>query len=204
MAKNRRLKAKQKREQLLVSALSSSPEPQPQESMATERHKQLKQKEEEDEVFSHAMELACASALPMAMHAAIELGVFDILANAGPGSTLSAAEIAAQMPAKNPDAPALLERICGLLVFHCVLGCSVVDNDDSDGLPFHRFYFLLPVSKYFVRNQDGVSLAPLMALIHDKVYLDSWLVSLFYYSFLSFYFLVFKLYQSSFCGTFFD
>jgi hypothetical protein len=172
MAKNRRLKAKQKQKerqeqeqvQGRVSASSSSADPQ--ESMETETHKQREQKEKENLVFSHAMELACGSALPMAMHAAIELGVFDILANAGPGATLSAAQIAAQMPTKNPDAPAMLERICGLLVYHCVLGCSVGHNDDSDAHPFHRSYCLLPVSKHFVRNQDGVSLAPLMALIH--------------------------------------
>ncbi|XP_059458341.1 anthranilate N-methyltransferase-like [Corylus avellana] len=121
--------------------------------METETHKQREQKEEENEVFSHAMELACGSALPTAMHAAIELGVFDILANAGPGATLSA----------------MLECIYGLLVHHCVLGCSVGDNDDSDGHPFHRSYCLVLVSKHFVRNQDGVSLAPLMALIHDQL-----------------------------------
>jgi caffeic acid 3-O-methyltransferase len=167
------------------SASSSSAEPQ--ESMATKSPRQLKQIEE-DEVFSQAMELACGSVLPMAMNAAIELGVFDILANAGPGATLSAEQIAAQMPAKNPDAPAMLERICDLLVYHCVLGCSVVKNAGGDGCPVRRLYFLLPVSKYFARNQDGVSLAPLMTLNHDKVYLDSWLVLLFYYSFISFIF----------------
>ncbi|XP_059457019.1 caffeic acid 3-O-methyltransferase-like [Corylus avellana] len=165
MAENS-LKAKQKQEQEQARVSASSSSADAQESMETETHKQRKQKEEEDEVFSHAMELACGSALPMAMHAAIELGVFDILANAGPGAKLSAAEIAAQMPSKNPDAPAMLDRICGLLVHHCVLGCSVHT--------FHRSYCLGPVSKHFVRNQDGVSLAPLMALIHDKVYLDSW------------------------------
>ncbi|KAM0979132.1 hypothetical protein ACFX15_014473 [Malus domestica] len=31
-----------------------------------------------------------------------------------------------------------------------------------------------PVSKYFIKNQGGVSLAPLLNLCHDKVILDNW------------------------------
>ncbi|KAK2649932.1 hypothetical protein Ddye_017421 [Dipteronia dyeriana] len=60
----------------------------------------------------------------------------------------------------------MLDRILRLLVSHCVLGCSVSDGE--------KLYSLAPVSKYFVSNQDGVSLHPYMALVHDKVYMDSW------------------------------
>ena len=132
-----------------------------------------KREEEEEEAFSEAMELVFGSTLPMAIHTAIDLGVFDILANVGPSVTLSAEEIVAQMPTTNPDAPAMINRICSLLVHHGVLGVSL--DDDI----FHRRYCLTSVSKYFARGnqQDGVSLAPLMDLVHDKVYLDSWSVT---------------------------
>nr|XP_023896620.1 anthranilate N-methyltransferase-like isoform X1 [Quercus suber]XP_023896621.1 anthranilate N-methyltransferase-like isoform X2 [Quercus suber] len=130
----------------------------------------IQKREEEEEAFSAAMELVYGSTLPMAIHTAIDLGVFDILANGGPSVTLSAEEIVAQMPTTNPDAPAMINRICSLLVHHGVLGVSL--DDDI----FHRRYCLTSVSKYFARGnqQDGVSLAPLMDLVHDKVYLDSW------------------------------
>ncbi|XP_075669198.1 anthranilate N-methyltransferase-like [Castanea sativa] len=128
------------------------------------------QRREEEEAFSEAVELVYGSMLPMAIHTAIDLGVFDILANVGSSVKLSAEEIVAQMPTTNPDAPAMINRICSLLVHHGVLGVPF-DDDTS-----RRRYCLTSVSKYFARgNQlDGVSLAPLMDLVHDKVYLDSW------------------------------
>ncbi|EEF47071.1 anthranilate N-methyltransferase [Ricinus communis] len=123
--------------------------------------------EEHDENFGYAMQLALGSALPMSLHAAIELGVFEIIAKAGPESKLSASEITAEIPdVQNPDAAITLDRVLRLLASHNVLGCSL------NGL--ERLYSLNPVSKYFVPNQDGISLGPFMALIQDKVFLDSW------------------------------
>ena len=59
---------------------------------------------EEEESFSHAMQLVTSIVLPMALHLAIELGVFDVLAKASLGAMLSPSQIIAQMPTKNPDA----------------------------------------------------------------------------------------------------
>ncbi|TXG49590.1 hypothetical protein EZV62_025465 [Acer yangbiense] len=128
-------------------------------------------KEDEDEVedgtYSYAMQLSMSIVLPMALHTATELGVFEIIAKAGPGANLSASEIAVKLPTTNPaGAAAMLDRILRLLVSHCVLGCSVVGGQ--------RLYSLAPVSKYFVTNQDGVSLCPLVSLSQDKVFIKSW------------------------------
>ncbi|KAL5792124.1 hypothetical protein ACOSP7_000718 [Xanthoceras sorbifolium] len=102
----------------------------------------------------------------MAMYTALELDVFEIIAKAGPAAKLSALEIADEIPTGNPEAAAMLDRILRLLVSHRVLGCSVVGKE--------RLYSLAPVSKYFVSNQDGVSLRPYMALNQDKVYSHNW------------------------------
>uniref|UniRef100_A0A6N2MX02 O-methyltransferase domain-containing protein n=1 Tax=Salix viminalis TaxID=40686 RepID=A0A6N2MX02_SALVM len=122
--------------------------------------------EAKDENFGYAMQLALSSVLPMTLFSAIELGVFEIIAKAGPDAKLSASYVAAQLPTKNPDAPMMLDRILRLLASHDVLACSV------DGLD--RLYSLAPVSKHYVRNEDGVSLGPFMALIQDNVFLKSW------------------------------
>ncbi|XP_024042861.1 anthranilate N-methyltransferase [Citrus clementina] len=123
-----------------------------------------------DASFAYANQLVTGSVLPMTMQAAIELGVFKIIAKAGPGAKLSASEIAAQLPAtKNKDAPMMLDRILRLLDSHGVVECSLDDIDGSQ-----RLYGQSNVSRYFVPNEDGVSLGPLMALIQDKVFLDSW------------------------------
>ncbi|PON78926.1 O-methyltransferase COMT-type [Parasponia andersonii] len=127
--------------------------------------------EEEEESFCYAVQLATSSVLPMSLHAAVELGVFEIIAKASNGAKLSADEIAAQMAANNnPDAAVMLDRVLRLLASHSVLACSVINADDHDGRSFRRVYSLAPVSKYFVTNGDGVSLRPFMALIQDKMH----------------------------------
>ncbi|XP_038696500.1 caffeic acid 3-O-methyltransferase 1-like [Tripterygium wilfordii] len=127
----------------------------------------------DDEHYSYAMQLVNSSVLPMALHAAIELEVFEILAKAGEGAKLSSSEIAKQMPTKNPDAPMMIDRILNLLAAHSVLACSVDDGGHGTGSP-QRLYGLAPVANILVRNKDGVSLGRMMALLQDKVFLDSW------------------------------
>ncbi|XVF33073.1 hypothetical protein REPUB_Repub17cG0136800 [Reevesia pubescens] len=122
--------------------------------------------DQESETYSFTKQLVTGIVLPMALKTAIDVGVFEIIAKAGPGAKLSATDIAAQMPTKNQGAPIMVDRIARLLASHNVLGCSLVGPE--------RHYSLIPVSYSFVSKQDGVSLAPLMALFHDKVYLESW------------------------------
>ena len=126
--------------------------------------------EARDENFAYACEVMTGSVLHVTMKAVIKLGLLEIIAKAGPGAKLSASEIAAQLPAtKNKDAPMMLDRILRLLASHGVVECSLDDIDGSQ-----RLYGQSNVSRYFVPNEDGVSLGPLMALIQDKVFLDSW------------------------------
>ena len=136
---------------------------------------------QEEESFSYAMQLVNTCVLPMALQSTIELGIFDILAKAGPGAKLSPSQIVAQMPTKNPEATVMLDRILRMLASHSVLGCSVVADEFGS---YQRLYSLSSVSKHFVRNEDGVSLGPFMALLHDKVFLDSWYVVVFFYFFI--------------------
>ena len=62
-------------------------------------------------------------------------------------------QIVAHLPTKNPNAATMLDRILRMLACHSVLGCSVVVDDFRS---FQRLYSLSPVSKHFVRNEDGV------------------------------------------------
>ena len=130
----------------------------------------------EDESFVYAGQLANSLVLPMALQTAIELGVFEILAKAGPGAKLSPSQISTEMPTTNPEAPKMLDRILRMLTSHSVLSCSTGADDAGS---FQRLYSLSPVSKQFVPDQDGVSLRPLMALVQDKVFLASWSVPIF-------------------------
>ncbi|XP_058069214.1 caffeic acid 3-O-methyltransferase-like [Magnolia sinica] len=125
---------------------------------------------EHDEECMFAMQLATASVFPMVLKAAIELEVLEIMARCGPGAYLSASEVASHLSTHNPDAPALLDRIMRLLATHSVLTCTVSPCGDGR---IERVYGLAPVCRFLVRNQDGVSIAPLLLLSHDKVVMES-------------------------------
>ncbi|MBA0650710.1 hypothetical protein Goklo_018098 [Gossypium klotzschianum] len=101
----------------------------------------------------------------MSMHAAVQLDIFGIMAKCGPDAELSAKEIAAQLATNNSEAASMLDRILVVLASNGIVGCSVADEEKGNP---RRLYSLTPVSKFFVRNEDGVSLGPLMALIQDK------------------------------------
>lgn len=135
-------------------------------------------KELEEESFSYAMQLASSTVMSMAMQTVAELGVFDIIHRAGAGARLSSEEIVSQLTCKNSEAPFALDRLLRLLASHHVLNCYIVDDDETPGPRcFRRLYGLAPVAKFFVTNDDGVSLGPLIDLYHDKVFLESWLDS---------------------------
>ncbi|GKV16542.1 hypothetical protein SLEP1_g27172 [Rubroshorea leprosula] len=135
-------------------------------------HANNMQQDHEEQSSSYAMQLVNSVTLPMTLHAALQLDIFQIIAKAGPDAKLSPQEIATQLGARNPDAAMMLDRILRLLATYNVLTCSVAVNDHQDDP--QRLYGLACVSKYFIRNEDGVSLGPLMALLQDKVFLNSW------------------------------
>ena len=131
----------------------------------------------EQQHYAYAMELATLAVVPMTLQAAFELGVFEILAKAGNGAELSSTEIAAKITTTNPEASLMIDRILRLLASHAVVGCSLASDEDGN---VQRLYSLTPVSKYYVRNEDGVSLGPLLTLLQDKVLLHTWFA--FFYS----------------------
>ncbi|KAJ4950563.1 hypothetical protein NE237_027395 [Protea cynaroides] len=126
---------------------------------------------EEEESQLLAMQMTTASVLPMVLKAALELHVFDIIAEAGAGAgtgaCLSTQDLASRLPTQNPDAPRLLDCMLRLLVSHSLLTCTVLSHD-------HRLYGLAPASKLFLRNKDRASLAPFQHIIQHQAIINSW------------------------------
>lgn len=121
----------------------------------------------DEEALLFAMELAGASSVPMVLKSALDLGVIETIAKAGPGAYLSPSEIASQIPSiKNPDAPSMLNRLLRLLASYNIL--------TFQGSEPERQYGLSPYAKYFVNNQDGVSMISSFLMQHDKVLKDMW------------------------------
>lgn len=128
----------------------------------------------DEEACIYAMQLASFSVLPMTLKSAIELGLFEIIARAGPGALLSPSEIAAQLPTENPQAPVMLDRILRLLASYSVVTCTV-EAGGGDGR-VERRYGAAPVLKFLTKNEDGVSMAALALMNQDKVLMESWYV----------------------------
>lgn len=138
-----------------------------------------REESEDEEGFSYAMHLVNYTVFPLSLQTATELGVFDVLQKAGPNAKLSAKQIASQLSCNNNSAaPSMLDRILALLASNSVLKCSVsvLHDDEQNCETFQRLYTITPVASLFARNSEGVSLGPLMALSHDKVFQASWYV----------------------------
>ncbi|KAI5062990.1 hypothetical protein GOP47_0021537 [Adiantum capillus-veneris] len=130
----------------------------------------------EDPAWLRVIELGTLCCLPMALKAAINLNVMDILSKQAPPHThLSAAQIIAHLhifPSSRPRASACLDRILRVLACHGVLSSSSLQPSHStQPVPT---YALNDVSKFFVKNEDGASLAPMMLMNQDKVFMETW------------------------------
>ena len=127
---------------------------------------------DDEEACTYAMQLAAACVLPMTLKSAIELGMLETLVSAG-GKALSPSEVAARLPSitYNPDAPAMVDRMLRLLASFNVVSCEV--EEGKDGFLARR-YGPAPVCKWLTPNEDGVSMAPLLLMSHDKVTMENW------------------------------
>ncbi|KAK4480541.1 hypothetical protein RD792_013618 [Penstemon davidsonii] len=127
---------------------------------------------EEEESCLFAMQLASASVLPMVLKSAIELDLLELIKKAGPGAFVSPAELAAQIPTSNAEeASVMLDRILRLLATYSVLKSTLKTLPDGG---VERLYSLAPVCKFLTKNEDGVSMAPLLLMNQDKVLMESW------------------------------
>lgn len=86
------------------------------------------------------MRLVSTSVLSMVLNATIELDVFEILAKAGRGAQLSPQKNASHIPDKNPDAPAVLDRMQGSKLatqFSFDLSLMAVEETSKDTTGWH-------------------------------------------------------------------
>lgn len=131
--------------------------------------------EKKDQHFTYALQLVRSASLPMVLYAAAKLKLFEIIAGAGHGEKLSSAQIASQLPTANQNAAAMLERMLLLLSSYSVLTCDVLEAAGGDDMvQYERVYGLSPVGEYFVQDEEGGSVAPLLEMLQDKVFINSW------------------------------
>ncbi|KAL5982148.1 hypothetical protein ACLOJK_016217 [Asimina triloba] len=118
---------------------------------------------DEESSLMIAMRLADLICLPMALKAALDLKVFEIIAAAGPHAHLTPQEMVAKMPTSNPYAAAALDRILRLLVTDSILTMSA-----STSTSHQHAYGLTQQSRLLLPGEDGLSVASLVQLPLDK------------------------------------
>ncbi|KAJ7538864.1 hypothetical protein O6H91_11G066100 [Diphasiastrum complanatum] len=111
-----------------------------------------------------------AFASSMALKVAILLDIPDILARAGPEATLSSEQISAELPSKEPKAD-YLKRILRFLAVKKIFSETAVEN--SFGVKEWR-YGLTNASKWLVKENNDLCLAPMAVMELDKVTQAPW------------------------------
>ncbi|KAJ1427640.1 Winged helix-like DNA-binding domain superfamily [Sesbania bispinosa] len=123
-----------------------------------------------DDAYLSALLLCFSRIFPAILNTAIDLNLFEIIAKAKSGSSLSASEIASQLPNQHPELANRLQRILPILASYSLLDCSIRINEDGIR---ERVYALTPIGQYFACDANGGSLGPLSRLMH-RGYSDVW------------------------------
>ncbi|PWA65807.1 O-methyltransferase COMT-type, S-adenosyl-L-methionine-dependent methyltransferase [Artemisia annua] len=124
----------------------------------------------ENQLYTYALQIVTSIALPMVLSNAIKLKVLEVIAEAGPDAQLSAYEIALRLSISNHEAPDMIDRMLRLLASYSIVTCI---QQDCESKPV-RVYGLAPVAKLFIKNEDGVSLGPMLELHQNKLNIDTW------------------------------
>ncbi|KAM1769131.1 hypothetical protein ACFX12_047005 [Malus domestica] len=112
--------------------------------------------DEETNLF--AMQLANALTLHMVLKTALELDLLEIMTKAGPGAFFSLANLASQLPTKNPNNPVMLDRMLRLLANYSIFTYSICTL--PNGNPARSNGFPKPQKVFIPKNPDHNNLIP--------------------------------------------
>ena len=90
---------------------------------------------------------------------------------AGDGAYVSPSKIPSRLPAGDPNAPCLVDRMLRLLASRGLLSCSLRSLEDGS---IQRLYGLNPACNFFIRSDDGSSMAAHAKLFckNTRVFID--------------------------------
>ncbi|KAL2893445.1 Caffeic acid 3-O-methyltransferase [Bienertia sinuspersici] len=131
----------------------------------------LNLEQEEEANYAFGVQIANSCALPMVLNAIIEMGALQAIYDQAGSEGLLPSEISAQVKARNPEAPVMIDRMLRLLSTFSIVGCTTLTTADGG---VERRYKPTSMTKVYVPDEDGVSLAPNLQLFIDKVFLESW------------------------------
>ncbi|KAK7279712.1 hypothetical protein RJT34_24769 [Clitoria ternatea] len=143
------------------------------DSNVSTKDNMLTQQNDEDGACLSAMLLSTNLVYPAVLNAAIELNLFEIIANATPpGAFMSSSEIASKLPTQHPDLPNRLDRMLRLLASYSVLTtCTRTTHHGST----QTLYGLSHIGKYFVPDEARGYLASFTTFLCYPALLQVWM-----------------------------
>ncbi|XP_039030489.1 caffeic acid 3-O-methyltransferase-like [Hibiscus syriacus] len=130
---------------------------------------QITTNEEED--CLQAFRIVQSTLLPFVLRTAVDLDLLQTIAKPGPGSKVSVAEIVPKLPARNPNAPDMIDRILRFLTAHSILDCDLVTDQNGNTT---RLYGISSIGRYFLQDEDGISLVPSLKISTDRRFFECW------------------------------
>ncbi|KAL4596239.1 hypothetical protein ACB092_12G150400 [Castanea dentata] len=111
--------------------------------------------------------------IQMFLRAAIELDIFNIIANAGSEAQLSAAEIVEKISTTNLNAAITLDRILRLLSVNSLLSMSRRPCQSGDDATHQEMcYGQTQLTRHLATNKDGVSSASTVLFLSERMMVE--------------------------------
>lgn len=113
----------------------------------------------------------CCNMFPMALGAAVQLDLFEILAVAGDHGVvgLSLSDIISRLPTTANGSALVLHSIIRLLVSHFLLTCSTNVVLEINGAATEPRYGISRAGKFFVKDESGVSFSQYNAFVAGEI-----------------------------------
>ncbi|KAJ4749384.1 Caffeic acid-3-O-methyltransferase [Rhynchospora pubera] len=127
----------------------------------------------QDEELYVQMSIVGTAIFPLTLKAVMELGVLEIIkmgsasASAQP-AMMTAEDIAAQLPTKNPQAAAMLDRMLALLASYNIVSCVIEKKEKVV-----RRYGPAPFFKLLTKDDDGVTVGTLSLLGMEQAFISA-------------------------------
>ncbi|KAJ1693616.1 hypothetical protein LUZ63_010314 [Rhynchospora breviuscula] len=127
----------------------------------------------QDEELYVQISMVGTAILPLTLKAVLGLGVLEIIKKGSASAStqpvmMTAEDIAAQLPTKNPQAAAMLDRMLALLASFNIVSCAIEKKEKVV-----RRYGPTPFFKLLTKDEDGATVATLSLLAMEQGFISA-------------------------------
>ncbi|KAJ1704161.1 hypothetical protein LUZ63_003940 [Rhynchospora breviuscula] len=128
---------------------------------------------QDDEELYLQITMVGTAFLPLTLKAVLELGVLEIIKKGSASAStqpvmMTAEDIAEQLPTKNPQAAAMLDRMLALLASFNIVSCAIEKKEKVV-----RRYGPAPFFKLLTKDEDGATVATISLLTMEQAFISA-------------------------------